>query len=764
MPSYDFKTLSNIDFEELTRDLLQMEWGLMLESFKPGKDQGIDLRHISPSGSKTIIQCKHYAASGFNSLLRTLKNDELPKIKKLQPERYILATSVPLSPAQKSKIKEACSPYIISDGDVLGNDELNNLLGKFDEIEKKNFKLWLTSQAVLDRVLNNASVVKSEFEVQEIAAKIPIYVQNDSFPKASTILDKHNFVIISGSPGIGKTTLAEMLIYQHLEHNYIPVIVELHNLDEAIQRFDNSKPMIFYFDDFLGQTFLGDSGNVIHDQSLLRLIRIIQKSKNAKLVMTTREYILQNALKAYEKLDHSELMDIKYVLELDNYTKTIRARILYNHLYFSDLGISFLESIAQDQTYRKIINHANYSPRIIEWMTTLTNLVNVSSGDYPAFFLHSLDNPEQLWKHAFNEQISFAGQTLLWCLLAQGGASSLNDLESLFDKFYEYSCNKYNYFRKSLDFKAALKELDGSFINISKTLVHFYNPSVRDFLQQWLHQNPDYALDIIKTAECFSQINHIWGFLADNQNHDLDKFITQYQNEIFTAVERLIDRPHGHMEKDDETYIWSFAEQDASFSSRIPTLTQLAHITKDSNYLKLIPQILESTKQQGFHGDDGIVDWANMLNLHLPSEIINDSTLDEIVQTLKTFIIENATHANWLEDYVTLADIDSHHPLNVEERDSISNAFQGLDAEHELSYLSSSSEIEEYLATYQKINNEFGGPAIDTPSNYDEVLQQAVYEEEHAETQNHDGWEKFQQKAQLEHEHIDHMFSALTDK
>ncbi|MEA3487016.1 MAG: hypothetical protein U9R20_05095 [Thermodesulfobacteriota bacterium] len=44
MTSYDFRSLSPIDFEGLVRDLLQEELALTLESFKPGKDLGIDFR------------------------------------------------------------------------------------------------------------------------------------------------------------------------------------------------------------------------------------------------------------------------------------------------------------------------------------------------------------------------------------------------------------------------------------------------------------------------------------------------------------------------------------------------------------------------------------------------------------------------------------------------------------------------------------------------------------------------------------------------
>ena len=119
MSRYSFESLSSLDFEELACDLLQKEWGKTLEIFKPGKDQGIDIRAIE-TDSNTIVQCKHYVGSGFQTLLRNLKNEELPKIKKLAPERYVVATSVPLSPLNKTAIRKACAPYILSDADVLG--------------------------------------------------------------------------------------------------------------------------------------------------------------------------------------------------------------------------------------------------------------------------------------------------------------------------------------------------------------------------------------------------------------------------------------------------------------------------------------------------------------------------------------------------------------------------------------------------------------------------------------------------------------------
>ena len=76
MNNYDFKSLSDFDFELLVRDLLQEELDFTLESFKPGKDGGIDLRYISNRDSTLIVQCKHYASSTISQLLFLLHSVE----------------------------------------------------------------------------------------------------------------------------------------------------------------------------------------------------------------------------------------------------------------------------------------------------------------------------------------------------------------------------------------------------------------------------------------------------------------------------------------------------------------------------------------------------------------------------------------------------------------------------------------------------------------------------------------------------------------
>lgn len=111
---YDFISLSAYDFEILVRDLLQKHLGIFLESFKSGRDQGIDLRYAPALNKSLIVQCKHYVGTGYSGLLVALKK-EVVKVKRLSPMRYCVATSVPLSPTNKEEIHRLFPSAVLQD-------------------------------------------------------------------------------------------------------------------------------------------------------------------------------------------------------------------------------------------------------------------------------------------------------------------------------------------------------------------------------------------------------------------------------------------------------------------------------------------------------------------------------------------------------------------------------------------------------------------------------------------------------------------------
>ena len=142
--NYDFSSLSHNDFENLARDLIGREIGVRFEAFPEGPDDGMDGRHAAAEGS-VVLQAKHYHRSGF-SRLKSKMAQERVSIDRLQAKRYILATSTPLTPGNKTALAGTIGPSLQTPGDIFGPDDLNALLRKHPDIEKAHHKLWVSLQ------------------------------------------------------------------------------------------------------------------------------------------------------------------------------------------------------------------------------------------------------------------------------------------------------------------------------------------------------------------------------------------------------------------------------------------------------------------------------------------------------------------------------------------------------------------------------------------------------------------------------------------
>ena len=176
MNSYDLKRLTDKDLEVLAADLLGAHLSQRIERFKPGKDGGVDGRFFSTPSGEVILQVKHWEDSGFAKLLKHLESSEKPKINRLNPTRYLLVTSVPLSRNNKQQISDALSPHIKTPADIFGNEDIQELLGKHPEIEHQHFKLWLGSAENLRTVFNASIIGRSAFKITEVVDFLPKYV------------------------------------------------------------------------------------------------------------------------------------------------------------------------------------------------------------------------------------------------------------------------------------------------------------------------------------------------------------------------------------------------------------------------------------------------------------------------------------------------------------------------------------------------------------------------------------------------------------
>ncbi|TGL55282.1 hypothetical protein EHQ61_00805 [Leptospira wolffii] len=521
MHQYTFEQLNYKEFEDLARDLLQSEFKILLENFKAGRDGGIDFRYSNDRKNELIIQAKHYKTS-FQVLKSEFKK-EIEKIYRIKPKpkRYILVTSLELQVHQVESLKNDSKGLIKTTGDILHRSTLNNILGKKDNkfIEEKYYKLWLSSTNILERIIHNSIKSRSNFYTDRIISNIRKFVGSELHNKAHELLRKNRMIIISGAPGVGKSTLAEMLIYQLLAQEYELVYIS-NSLSEAeaiLNERDNKKQVI-YFDDFLGSYYEDLQNYGSRDRDTTSIIERVQNVPSKYLVLTTRTQFLNSAIDKSEKLKRLNINAKKYELEILEYDTLLKAKILYNHIFFGDLPRKSIRSFLKFESYDKIIKHKNYNPRLIEFITTPINYFNSNIKGYSRFINKMLNNPATVWETAFLTQVSNEGKCFLETIFTFGGTVTSKKLEIAYERRMKTEVKETGLQLDHSSFNSILKELSDAYISLSKatpfdeeTTIRFINPSLGDFLVNYLAKNDAVVRRIIKAIAYYEQFEIPFG-------------------------------------------------------------------------------------------------------------------------------------------------------------------------------------------------------------------------------------------------------------
>jgi DNA polymerase III delta prime subunit len=516
MAYYHLEVLHDKEFEELSKELLENELNISFQSFKTGADKGVDLRYARTEENQIIVQAKRYIRTNFSKL----KSELVKEQKKMlalspRPKRYILTTALDLSVAQIDEVVQLMKPFIKNSQDVYARERIHSMIASNAIVEKRFYKLWLTSTNILQEILTNGVSGRSSFIEEKIIRRASLYVPTNNFDIAVSKLRQHHFLIISGEPGIGKTTIAYLLICDMLAagHQLIYVDDQIKDAEDMLSRSPDDKQVVF-FDDFLGSNLSEIINPRNSEHKIVNFIERIQASPNKYFVLTTRTTILKQAQARFENFNRLGLADLsKYELEIKAYSKLDKAKILYNHLFHSGIAAEQYDIFLEPRNYLRIINHKNYFPRLIEFITSAAQLQAVKASETEAFIFSCLDNPDQIWHHAFINQLDDDDRFLLTTLFALGAYKVPSEwLERAFEDRYDYEIKTNGFHLKTGAYQRALRKLLDGFIRSEKdaetgqVTFALLNPSVGDFLINYLRDDSTEVRRILYSISYFRQL------------------------------------------------------------------------------------------------------------------------------------------------------------------------------------------------------------------------------------------------------------------
>ncbi|MFR4351185.1 MAG: ATP-binding protein [Roseburia sp.] len=415
---YQYGNLSDFEFELLCRDIMERKIGCSLRCFAPGRDGGVDITETKLSGCH-MVQVKHYIDSSYSTLLSSLKK-ELPKVKQKQTKHYYVCCGKKLTAQNISEIYQLFSGYMDDAEAVVDLMEIDSFLHKKEnaDILERHYKLWMESTNVLERLGNQDIAIDCDAFFYQIEKEQKLFVKTKYYEEGRQILEKEHMLMLLGDPGVGKTMLTKMLALAFAAEGYrirYTTNGELSDLKRALSA-DRKRKELIVLDDCLGQHYF--KMQETKENELLALVKYIMRNPNKLLIMNSRVTIFHEAKE--RSCDFRYFMEDENIkirkIEMNGLDEEEKGWIFYNHLYFAGIPEEYYRNVYEDRRYRGIVRHANYTPRLIEFVTKKKNYEQVEADHYAAFIMDCLENPRELWKDEFTRKLGMEDRALLLTL------------------------------------------------------------------------------------------------------------------------------------------------------------------------------------------------------------------------------------------------------------------------------------------------------------------------------------------------------------
>ena len=299
--------------------------------------------------------------------------------------------------------------------------------------------------------------------------------------------------------------MAEQLVADLVFSDDYRLIASTYNIDsfERQAEINPGRKILFYLDDFLGAITLSAFTDN-RDARIVKFIRRIKRSDNWKLLMTSRTYIVNDAIRHSNRFADAKVKEYAFELTRDRISRIDRAKIVHSHLYYGDVPDEYKDKIYTNENYFKIIDHRNFNPRTIHYCFDASKS-NVSDNEESTVLSHVvgfLDNPATVWKDCFDGLNALQLLIVLMVFLAKSsGQTASEDAIKIAIKRALSSLQFAEFRACSID--GVLRGLCGSLLSRSIELIankqvatfSLFNPSIGDYIISEYGENEHFLVD-----------------------------------------------------------------------------------------------------------------------------------------------------------------------------------------------------------------------------------------------------------------------------
>ncbi len=350
--TYDLHRLGWHSFQKLCLTICREILGQTVESFLDVSDGGRDgafagtwvRRDQEDIDGQFVIQCKFTNRKGYNLVLSDL-SDEFEKaarlVKQKRCDAYVLITNAGLSGRSEEEIEAAFKlagvKHILLFGSTWVCDQIR---------ENKRLRMLVPrvyGLGDLSQILDERAYSQARALLESMSEDLSKIVITETYRQAASALDEHGFVLLIGEPAAGKTTIASLLVMSAIDQ-WQASPLKLDDPEKVVERWNPNEPsQFFWIDDAFGVTQYESHLVRGWNHSFLQIKAMIKRQ--AKIVMTSRDYIYNRARKELKESAFPLLRESQVVIDVHNLSLDEKQQILYNHLKMGAQPNSFRKSI-----------------------------------------------------------------------------------------------------------------------------------------------------------------------------------------------------------------------------------------------------------------------------------------------------------------------------------------------------------------------------------------------------------------------------------